>query len=44
VVDEGVVSDDGITTSCKPDDIPAFNERMIVEFARGSRERQVASG
>ncbi len=34
-VDEGVVVDDGIVTSRKPDDIPAFNEKMIEEFCEG---------
>jgi deglycase len=33
-VDEEVVVDDGIVTSRKPDDIPAFNEKMIEQFAR----------
>jgi protease I len=34
-VDEEVVVDDGIVTSRKPDDIPAFNDKMIEEFAEG---------
>jgi protease I len=34
-VDKEVVVDDGIVTSRKPDDIPAFNEKMIEEFAEG---------
>jgi protease I len=34
-VDNEVQVDDGIVTSRKPDDIPAFNERMIEEFAEG---------
>ena len=34
-VDQEVVVDDGIVTSRKPDDIPAFNEKMIEEFAEG---------
>jgi protease I len=33
-VDEEVVSDDGLVTSRKPDDIPAFNQKMIEEFGR----------
>ena len=33
-VDKEVVVDQGIITSRKPDDIPAFNEAMIAEFAR----------
>ncbi len=35
-VDEPVVSDRGLITSRKPDDIPAFNKKMIEEFAEGS--------
>src|SRR3954469_4084065 len=31
-VDEEVVVDNGLVTSRKPDDIPAFNEKMIEEF------------
>ena len=34
-VDEDVVVDNGLVTSRKPDDIPAFNEKMIEEFAAG---------
>ena len=34
-VDEEVVVDDGIVTSRKPDDIPAFNEKMVEEFCEG---------
>ncbi len=44
-VDEEVVTDRGIVTSRKPDDIRAFNKKMIEEFAEGeraSREREVA--
>ena len=36
-VDEEVVVDDGLVTSRKPDDIPAFNRRMIEEFASAAR-------
>ena len=32
-VDKEVVVDDGIVTSRKPDDIPAFNEKMVEQFA-----------
>ncbi|HEX4521859.1 MAG TPA: type 1 glutamine amidotransferase domain-containing protein [Gaiellaceae bacterium] len=39
-VDREVVVDDGIVTSRKPDDIPAFDERMIEEFAEGTRTRR----
>jgi protease I len=34
-VDQEVVTDRGIVTSRKPDDIPAFNRKMIEEFAEG---------
>ena len=34
-VDEEVVVDDGLVTSRKPDDLPAFNLKMIEEFAEG---------
>jgi protease I len=34
-VDEDVVVDNGLVTSRKPDDIPAFNEKMIEEFGEG---------
>ncbi len=34
-IDEEVVVDNGLVTSRKPDDIPAFNEKMIEEFAEG---------
>lgn len=36
-VDEQVVVDSGLVTSRKPDDIPAFNDRMVEEFAEGTR-------
>ena len=39
-VDEQVVVDHGLVTSRKPDDIPAFNEKMIEEFAEGRHEQQ----
>jgi len=34
-VDEECVVDNGLVTARKPDDIPAFNERMIEEFIEG---------
>ena len=46
-VDEEVVEDSGIVTSRKPDDIPAFNARMIELFAKGTAPKSrptVASG
>ncbi|HMF62344.1 MAG TPA: type 1 glutamine amidotransferase domain-containing protein [Vicinamibacterales bacterium] len=46
-VDEEVVVDRGLVTSRKPDDIPAFNRKMIEEFAEGvhpsAGSRQVLS-
>lgn len=38
-VDEEVVVDNGLVTSRKPDDLPAFNEKMIEEFAEGIHKR-----
>jgi protease I len=37
-VDKEVVVDNGIVTSRKPDDIPAFNKKMIEEFMEGAHE------
>jgi protease I len=34
-VDQEVVTDNGLVTSRNPDDIPAFNRKMIEEFAEG---------
>jgi len=34
-VDQEVVTDNGLVTSRKPDDIPAFNKKMIEEFGEG---------
>lgn len=34
-INEEVVVDNGLVTSRKPDDIPAFNKRMIEEFCEG---------
>jgi len=42
-VDREVVTDQGLVTSRKPDDIPAFNRKMIEEFAEGVHEEQAAS-
>ena len=41
-VDAEVVTDQGIVTSRRPDDIPAFNAKMIEEFAEGTHERTPA--
>jgi protease I len=42
-VDQEVVVDQGLVTSRKPDDIPAFNKKMIEEFAEGKHERRRVS-
>jgi protease I len=39
-VDQEVVVDSGLVTSRKPDDIPAFNEKMIEEFCEGEHQKQ----
>ncbi|HYH61349.1 MAG TPA: type 1 glutamine amidotransferase domain-containing protein [Solirubrobacterales bacterium] len=41
VVDEEVVVDQGLVTSRDPDDLPAFNAKIVEEFAEG--EHEVAS-
>ena len=42
-VDEEVIVDQGLVTSRKPGDIPAFNRKMVEEFAEGVHARQRAS-
>jgi protease I len=42
-VDEQVVVDEGLVTSRKPDDIPAFNEKMIEEFCEGRHPARTVS-
>jgi len=42
-VDEEVVVDNGLVTSRQPSDIPAFNRKMIEEFAEGIHEPQQRS-
>jgi protease I len=39
-VDKEVVVDGGLVTSRKPDDIPAFNKKMIEEFCEGKHAEQ----
>ena len=39
-VDEEVVVDEGLVTSRKPDDLPAFNAKMVEEFCEGRHEGQ----
>ncbi|HEY6804441.1 MAG TPA: type 1 glutamine amidotransferase domain-containing protein [Pyrinomonadaceae bacterium] len=42
-VDRDVVVDHGLVSSRKPADIPAFNKKMIEEFANGRQQKQVAA-
>jgi protease I len=42
-VDQDVVVDNGLVTSRKPDDIPAFNEKMIEEFGEGRHPVEIQS-
>jgi protease I len=42
-VDEEVVVDNGLVSSRKPDDIPAFTRKMIEEFAEGPHKSAVAA-
>ena len=41
-VDEAVVVDEGFITSRKPDDLPAFNSKLIEEIKEGKHELQHA--
>jgi protease I len=43
-VNQEVVVDNGLVTSRKPDDIPAFNRKMTEEFCEGRHEAAVAAG
>ncbi|MFL5946908.1 MAG: type 1 glutamine amidotransferase domain-containing protein [Gaiellaceae bacterium] len=42
-VDEEVVVDQGLVTSRKPDDLPAFNQKIVEEFCEGKHAEQAAS-
>jgi protease I len=42
-VDEEVVTDQGLVTSRKPDDLEAFNSKLVEEFAEGVHEGQKES-
>jgi protease I len=41
-VDQEVVTDRGVVTSRKPDDIPAFNRKMIEEIGEGVHRNRLA--
>lgn len=41
-IDQEVVVDQGLVTSRNPDDLPAFNRKMVEEIAEGQHERQRA--
>ena len=41
-VDESVVVDSGLVSSRNPDDIPAFNAKIVEEFAEGEHAEQAA--
>jgi len=43
-VDREVVVDQGLVTSRKPDDLPAFNAKMIEEFSEGIHQGQRPAG
>lgn len=38
--DEEVIVDEGLVTSRSPEDLPAFNDKMVEEFAEGVHEEQ----
>jgi protease I len=42
-VNQEVVVDNGLVTSRKPDDIPAFNRKMVEEFCEGPHEVAAAA-
>jgi protease I len=39
--DKEVIVDNGLVTSRKPDDLPAFNRKLIEEVAEGVHEGQM---
>ena len=43
VVDEEVVTDEGIVTSRNPDDLPAFTAKVVEEIAEGKHDREEAA-
>jgi len=42
-VDQEVVVDNGLVTSRRPDDLPAFNKKLIEEIGEGRHEAQAAA-
>jgi protease I len=42
-IDEEVVVDNGLVTSRKPDDLPAFTKKIVEEFCEGKHAAQAAS-
>jgi len=42
-VDQEVVTDRGLVTSRKPADLPAFNQKMVEEFAEGSHRDRMGT-
>jgi protease I len=43
-VDEECVVDQGLVTSRRPDDLPAFNDKMVEEFAEGEHKVAAQAG
>ena len=43
-VDQEVVEDDGLVTSRKPDDLPAFNAKIVEAFAKGRTRKAQTNG
>jgi protease I len=41
-LDQEVVVDQGLVTSRSPKDLPAFNDKMVEEFAEGEHDGQHA--